>query len=338
MKYKYYLVIQDSQGNVVSGAHVSVYLAGTTTPAIVYGSNTASTGINTAPQVTSSANGAVAFWLDSNDYTSEQLFDISIASGSLNASLSNVQIIVWDAVNATKLSTARNISTSGDATGKVSFDGSADITIPLTLANTGVTNGVYGGLMQIPQLTVDAKGRVTGATAIPIRVDLTNATTDYSLQVGEEAVYNWDTTASLNKALHIATSGGIYLLIVDAPYQTASDIVGALNPNNTTYSNVFTRTYISFVDGGSSPLGATVTDSAFTLEYATSGGIVVMYLSTFTNRKFSYALERDTRTNSGDTRLFSVRWNDTSTAWTSLGTLTTTAANGTINVVVRRIL
>jgi hypothetical protein len=151
-----------------------VYLAGTTTPATVYGSNTASTGINTAPQVTSSANGAVAFWLDSNDYTSEQLFDISISSGSLNASLSNVQIIVWDAVNATnaqnatKLSTARNISASGDATGTVSFDGSANITIPLTLANTGVTNGVYGSNTQIPQITVDSKGRVTSATALSL--------------------------------------------------------------------------------------------------------------------------------------------------------------------------
>jgi hypothetical protein len=180
MRYRYYTVIQDLQGNVVSGAQVSVYLAGTTVGATVYSYNTSSNGTNIVPQVTSGTDGTVLFWLDSNDYASGQLFDIFIVSGSLGVSLSNVQIIVWDAVNATnavnatsaqnatKLSTARNISTSGDATGVASFDGSADITIPLTLANTGVNNGVYGSNTQIPQLTVDKKGRVTSATALSL--------------------------------------------------------------------------------------------------------------------------------------------------------------------------
>ena len=41
-------------------------------------------------------------------------------------------------------------------------------TINLSLANTGVTAGTYGGVTQIPVVTVDAKGRVTGITTVTI--------------------------------------------------------------------------------------------------------------------------------------------------------------------------
>lgn len=59
---------------------------------------------------------------------------------------------------ADKLTTARTISLSGDATGSTTFDGSANKEISVTLSNTGVTAGTYN------TVTVDAKGRVTAAT------------------------------------------------------------------------------------------------------------------------------------------------------------------------------
>lgn len=61
---------------------------------------------------------------------------------------------------AAKLATARKISISGDATGSTDFDGSADKTIALTLANSGVTAGTYSAV------AVDAKGRVTAGNQI----------------------------------------------------------------------------------------------------------------------------------------------------------------------------
>lgn len=65
-----------------------------------------------------------------------------------------------NAATASKLQTARTISLSGDVTGSVSFDGSANVTIATTLANSGVTAGTY------TKVTVDAKGRVTSGTTL----------------------------------------------------------------------------------------------------------------------------------------------------------------------------
>ncbi len=61
---------------------------------------------------------------------------------------------------ATKLATARKISLTGDATGNTTFDGSADKSIAVTLANTGVAAGTYSAV------AVDAKGRVTAGNQI----------------------------------------------------------------------------------------------------------------------------------------------------------------------------
>lgn len=59
---------------------------------------------------------------------------------------------------ATKLATSRVIGITGDGAGSANFDGSANATISLVLANTGVTAGTY------TKVTVDAKGRITSAT------------------------------------------------------------------------------------------------------------------------------------------------------------------------------
>jgi hypothetical protein len=63
-----------------------------------------------------------------------------------------------------KLTTPRAIALSGDATGSVSFDGSANATIPVTLSNSGVAAGTYGSATQVAVPTVDSKGRVTAMT------------------------------------------------------------------------------------------------------------------------------------------------------------------------------
>lgn len=63
-------------------------------------------------------------------------------------------------ITADRLSTARTIGLTGDATGSTTFDGSENKTITVVLKNSGVTAGTY------TKLTVNAQGIVTSATAI----------------------------------------------------------------------------------------------------------------------------------------------------------------------------
>ena len=66
----------------------------------------------------------------------------------------------------------RNIGLTGDATGNVSFDGSANVTLTVDLTDTGVSAGIYGGTTQIPTFTVDAEGRLTSAANVAISTTL----------------------------------------------------------------------------------------------------------------------------------------------------------------------
>lgn len=81
---------------------------------------------------------------------------------SLQAALPGKLDATATAVTASKLATIRTISTSGDATVSISFDGSANASGVLTLANTGVVAGTYNdSAIAVRPFTVDAKGRIT---------------------------------------------------------------------------------------------------------------------------------------------------------------------------------
>lgn len=79
---------------------------------------------------------------------------------SVGTRVGNLENGTKAAGKATKLATARKITIAGDATGSIDFDGSADKSITLTLANSGVAAGTYSAV------AVDAKGRVTAGNQI----------------------------------------------------------------------------------------------------------------------------------------------------------------------------
>ena len=83
----------------------------------------------------------------------------------------NTNFLVNRATRADQLTTSRTISLTGDITASGSFNGTANLALSSTLADSGVTAGSYGptaaatlafgGSVNIPQITVDAKGRST---------------------------------------------------------------------------------------------------------------------------------------------------------------------------------
>ena len=82
----------------------------------------------------------------------------SISGNVISGNLSGV------AAEATVLETARNFTISGDGTAPaVSFDGSANVDLVLTLANSGVTAGSFGNASTVSSFTVNSKGLVTSA-------------------------------------------------------------------------------------------------------------------------------------------------------------------------------
>ena len=88
----------------------------------------------------------------------------NFSAGTITATLNG------NASTATTWQTARNIGVSGEATGIVSVDGSANANIPITLTNTGVSSGVYGSSSIIPVINVAANGRVLSITNAAIGI------------------------------------------------------------------------------------------------------------------------------------------------------------------------
>jgi len=95
--------------------------------------------------------------------------------------------------------TARYIGVSGEATGVVSVDGTANANIPFVLTNTGVAAGQYGSSTSVPTITVAANGRVLSVTTNSIST-LLNISADVG---GTSNVY------LLNQTLGIAGGVGI---------------------------------------------------------------------------------------------------------------------------------
>lgn len=72
--------------------------------------------------------------------------------------------------SAAKLTTARAIAASGDATGTIPFDGTAGVTIPLVLATVNSNITATGSASTVPVITANAKGLVTSVSSTAIAI------------------------------------------------------------------------------------------------------------------------------------------------------------------------
>jgi len=154
------------------------------------------------------------------------------------------------------------------------------------------------------------------------RVDLTNATSDYMLQVGEEAIINFTNATSV--PLRIATQSGTYYechIICSNTGGTSGGVDSGcfLNPNNTTYSNAFVYADLSRTSTGS--YSGYFTYSAFRCGFAFTNS--TFYITNFTQYKNvkGFCDVYGVSTTYPALLIFSTGWRDTTTPWTSLGTI-----------------
>ena len=118
---------------------------------------------------------------------------LSTNGGTVSGAVTATGGFKGKADTATKLATARTVALTGHVTASGTFDGSANLSLVTTLANSGVKEGSYGpkaaatlafgGSVNIPQITVDAKGRVKAvvnrAIKLPAAPSTSNGLGDY---------------------------------------------------------------------------------------------------------------------------------------------------------------
>lgn len=71
--------MQDGSGRIIDDGLVSVYLAGTSTPANIYSTNTSATA-DIDNIISTDSKGYFSFWVDDNDYSHVQNFKIVLSA------------------------------------------------------------------------------------------------------------------------------------------------------------------------------------------------------------------------------------------------------------------
>ena len=126
MRYICQGVHRDGNGKVIQAGTISVFLAGTNTPANIY---TATAGGTAVHSITgSSTDGSFSFWVDDGDYSATQKFKVVLSKANYN-SVTYDNIVIYPIAGTTTSSKVANYVITSD--NEVVFcDGTFTVALP----------------------------------------------------------------------------------------------------------------------------------------------------------------------------------------------------------------
>ena len=190
MRYAYQGHYKDGIGHVVGGGTITVYLAGTSTLASVYAANTGGSPVNSVTSNTDT--GYFIFYVDTEDYNSTQLFDITLSKTNYKSQTYSYRAILPKTIVTDPYVDVRAYGAVGDGT-----DDSTVIQSTLTVAGTKEVLIPAGFTFRVKNLllTTGARVRVDGTLKLP-----TSAT-------DEDAIFKNSDTAGGNSNIRIYGNG-----------------------------------------------------------------------------------------------------------------------------------
>ena len=210
----------------------TTYSTGTATKSgltkLYTGTGTNTDGTMTQNAITTALNGKAA---SSHDH---EIADVTGLQGALDGKLSTT----GTAASATKLATARTISLGGDATGSTTFDGSANKTITVTIADMeGASSNAAGKAGFVPAPSAGYQGRYLrgdGTWATPTNTTYSNMTGATTSTAGKSGLVPAPAAGSATRYLR---SDGTWSVPPDTN-TTYSDMKGATSSANGTHGLV----------------------------------------------------------------------------------------------------
>jgi hypothetical protein len=195
-------------------------------------------------------------------------YSLYIGNSTVNVSI-NATSFSGIANTALALNTARTISANTDVTGSVSFDGSANVTIALTLSNTAVVAATYGNTTSVPIITVDSKGRITGVSNAAISIPAGGVTT-FNGRSGAVVISSADITGNTTSGLGYtpvtangnANIAGNLTLIGNTDFSARDGLFSReLRVGNSTVNSVVNSSIISIGNVSATATGLSVGNS-----------------------------------------------------------------------------
>ena len=205
--------------------------------------------------------------------------------------------LVGNADTATALETARNFSASGDATASaVSFDGTGNVDLALTLATVNSDVGTYGNATLIPSITVNAKGLITGVTTNAVASELgiagdSGASTVDLLSQSLTIAGGTNLTSSVSgQTVTVDLDGNISVTTVTATSGFTGDLTGNVTASGTVEFGSLSdgttsiTTFVTEADGmGGSDNDTSVPTTAAVIDYvANNAGDGMLLRNVFT--------------------------------------------------------